>query len=465
MAAAIVSLLSAALGGAALRRTDLPALVVAFTSGMNGQLEPCGCAESRWGGLARRASAADALRERAGGRFLLVDAGSMARGDLPWEIENYRFALRGFRLAGGEVANVGMVEQRLPVAVLRSAARDAEVKLVSLNISAPDGAPVVERYVVKEVPLVNGEILRVLIAGVAEPLVRAEGRPGLIGEDPVHAAGAFDAELASIEHDVAVLLADTDENGLARLAKAAPSFHLILGGSRVAQASKELERPQGAQGPAVAYAASKGKVLGVVRFDRAGAAERVHPASAEAMTLDEHVAEREDLLALVDAYNEELKRMALADGGASLGHASRRKPNNPFAGSAACLGCHAETAQVWSGARHAHALETLEAINRAYNPDCLGCHTVGLGQPGGFVSAHETPHLGGVGCESCHGPGGNHIAMLAATKAGREFTGSARFRPAGAEGCIVCHDPENSPNFRFEEYWQKIRHTHESRYE
>ena len=40
---------------------------------------------------------------------------------------------------------------------------------------------------------------------------------------------------------------------------------------------------------------------------------------------------------------------------------------------------------------------------------CLPCHTTGYGQPGGFVSVGETPHMKDIQCEACHGPAGLHV--------------------------------------------------------
>ncbi|MCB1125748.1 MAG: cytochrome c family protein, partial [Verrucomicrobiae bacterium] len=79
-----------------------------------------------------------------------------------------------------------------------------------------------------------------------------------------------------------------------------------------------------------------------------------------------------------------------------------------YVGAKECGRCHRDVHTQWNETGHAHALQTLANIGMDHNASCLGCHVVGLGQPSGFVSAEQTPQLGGVQCENCHGPGGNH---------------------------------------------------------
>jgi hypothetical protein len=119
-----------------------------------------------------------------------------------------------------------------------------------------------------------------------------------------------------------------------------------------------------------------------------------------------------------------------------------------FVGAARCSQCHAGVHSTWTQTLHAHALETLEAVEQGENPDCLRCHTVGFGQPGGFVDRQTTNSLAGVGCESCHGPGGDHVSNV----------NNEALRPPisiRSDVCGTCHTGDFSPHF---EDWASSAH-------
>lgn len=87
-------------------------------------------------------------------------------------------------------------------------------------------------------------------------------------------------------------------------------------------------------------------------------------------------------------------------------------PAPKYAGSKICISCHLSVCSYETNTMHASAFSS---TNFAYyggqtNASCLPCHTVGYGLPTGFVSATATLLLGGVQCENCHGPAGNHAA-------------------------------------------------------
>ena len=116
-----------------------------------------------------------------------------------------------------------------------------------------------------------------------------------------------------------------------------------------------------------------------------------------------------------------------------------------YVGVTVCAGCHAETAAAWEGTKHSGALATLTAIGQGGNARCLGCHTVAMGQPGGFVDVATTPNLVNVQCESCHGPGGEHAGAPSKTNIVRLVPSST---------CGGCHTGTHHPQY---EEWQQSK--------
>ena len=138
-------------------------------------------------------------------------------------------------------------------------------------------------------------------------------------------------------------------------------------------------------------------------------------------------------------------------------HRNKKKSNNALArgqsnfylGSDWCVRCHADISASWKTSRHAHALSTLQNKGRADDPRCLPCHVTGMALGGedrqgdlsgeGFTSLEQTPHLGNVQCEACHGPGKLHARnpKLNPLKRGDENV------------CLRCHTEDTSPGFSY----------------
>ncbi len=139
-----------------------------------------------------------------------------------------------------------------------------------------------------------------------------------------------------------------------------------------------------------------------------------------------------------------LLRMRLAKlAGAPVPMLLRRKG---YSGNDACGVCHELEHETWTFTTHAHAFDTLVKHAVETDTECVSCHVVGLGQPGGFVSAASTPELEHVGCESCHGRGGPHL--------------SPGFIQDGdyASACKTCHDAKHSLGFEYATFVPRISH-------
>ncbi len=125
-----------------------------------------------------------------------------------------------------------------------------------------------------------------------------------------------------------------------------------------------------------------------------------------------------------------------------------QEPRGPrYASAGECVGCHRKQFARWTFTGHAGALATLQEREEGENPECLGCHTLGFGEPGGYgeLTPLKLSKFGGVQCEACHG-------MLKGHPEDQEV----RPQPVGPRSCLRCHDPANSPQFDYDVYLRQV---------
>jgi peroxiredoxin len=152
------------------------------------------------------------------------------------------------------------------------------------------------------------------------------------------------------------------------------------------------------------------------------------------------------------AANAQFTSLGVDERRALLARRDKRKrqlfERGAFVGSQACAECHASEHEIWSKSPHAVAFETLRGKSSQGDADCQRCHTTGFGEEGGFPPGGDA--LQGVGCESCHGPGGNHV------EEGAERRGTILALTDKCDSCVImqicgsCHDEANDPGFEFE---------------
>ena len=173
--------------------------------------------------------------------------------------------------------------------------------------------------------------------------------------------------------------------------------------------------------------ASRGRNLAVIDL---------HPLGA-GLDGDVPIAER------ISLYKREVLREARQVEAAD----TSKKEGPHFATATACVACHRQQFARWTFTGHARAHDILKTRGEAENPECLGCHTLGFGQEGGFgeLTPFRLSEYGGVQCEACHG-------MLAGHPGDKEV----RPTPVGPQTCLRCHDPANSPEFDYDVYLRKV---------
>lgn len=121
-----------------------------------------------------------------------------------------------------------------------------------------------------------------------------------------------------------------------------------------------------------------------------------------------------------------------------------------------CGNCHAGFQASWAGTAHAGAYATLTA-STAKAPECYSCHTVtGRGNvASGSTAGHDVVQVAAyydVQCESCHGPGLQHVEGVGQ---GTLIRPLAKLSMAGTGNCGDCHSGVHQP---FAEEWSASGH-------
>ncbi len=162
----------------------------------------------------------------------------------------------------------------------------------------------------------------------------------------------------------------------------------------------------------------------------------------------------------IAALSDDERAERFAEG---LSHRDLLPASADYVGSDACQSCHAAEFATWASSPHGHAVESLARKGKADDANCQRCHTTGYGREGGFPAGGDVADhtdLARVGCESCHGPGGNHVGE------GVRRLGTITSLGDKCDSCVIlqicgsCHDAENDDDFEFsvQEHIDRQRH-------
>lgn len=159
--------------------------------------------------------------------------------------------------------------------------------------------------------------------------------------------------------------------------------------------------------------------------------------------------------------------------------ASATETQRKYVGTKKCRMCHRKTEQgeqwvIWSKSKHAKAWETLATpkakefaakagvADPQTDPKCIKCHVTAYNVDPKYLGSRYHKE-DGVGCESCHGPGGDYAKKSVMKKliSGQiEPASVGMIFPPDKKVCIECHNAESPAykGFNFEEYKKKIAH-------
>ena len=441
-----------------------PKLALLISGRLDGYLEPCGCAgmDRMKGGLSRRHSLVRELRQKLGWEVVGLDVGGMVKGFGRQAELKFQITVNAFRQMGYQAIGLGKSDLKNPVNELLTVVAGEESPFHSANV----GVLGFDSGYTNTFKIVEAGGLKLGITSVLGTSWQQE-----VNNSDIELADP-DVKLTEIlprlkTCDKLILLAHATMDESDTLAKKFPDFDIVVTAGGAEEPPDKVDKV--GEDTLLVEVGTKGMnviILGL--FD-----DPETPYRYQRVPLDSRFAESADMRVLMSQYQDQLQ----SDGFAGLG--IRKSPHyqsevlGQFVGSKKCESCHEGSYKTWKKTGHAKAFETLVGapVPRQFDPECISCHVVGwepnkhFPYESGFWSLAETPQLKGVGCENCHGPGEKHIAaenggdLALQEKLQKEMTVTIeQARESAAHSCFNCHDLDNSPDFKFEEYWPRIEH-------
>jgi hypothetical protein len=389
--------------------------------------------------------------------MLFVDAGDFT-GDVsvPGRMQTDTL-IEAMNALGYEVANLSQRELAHGYDAFVAWKGKARFEIISANVVWQDtGEPVVAPVTVRKVALREGAKSREVRLGFIgltrnNPAFQGQGPGGrrIVTIDPFQAALKQVPALQQ-KSDVIVALVALSLDEARQLPKKVKEIDLVLGGFGGFQTRTDDFPEDTRIGRArILYVGDQGKDVGEVRlfFD---AQKGIASTQRNLVGLGRAWPEDPAMARLMEttkvAVNDFNRAQASASSPFGAPAAPAKAPPG-YTGSQRCGACHEEAFAIWAASTHAHAFDVLVRAQQDFNPQCVGCHTVGFGREQGFVNAKASPGLVHVGCESCHGPSSRHPDEIL-----RGYGGT------GTDQCLTCHTKDNSPDYNPAEYVPKVRH-------
>lgn len=460
-----------------------PQAALFITGRQHGYIEPCGCVglENQKGGLARRHALARHLSDK-GWKLAKLDVGNQIGRFGVQPAIKFGHAVQGLKAIEYDAVGFGPDDLRLGFDLVPTLGEAPEM-FVSANVVVFD-AGLADRLRIIEVGGKKIGVTSILGDEYQDKLAV----DGLTFKPSDEALAEVVPELEKANCDLVVLLAYSTIDDSKRLAQQFPIFDVVVTAGGAGEPNLVPEKIADTNAILV-QVGTKGMYVGVIgMFDGEPRLRYERVPLEHRLTFDKDgltdIKDSPEMLELLKTYQEHLKSAGL-DG---LGLTPVAHPSgNTFVGSRTCKECHEKQFNDWHDGvdgfpgYHAHATTSLIEsersikIPRHYDPECLSCHVTGWNPQkyfpyeSGYLEEKQTL-LHGNGCENCHGPASEHVKLATMLRdktielTAKEIEAKIR-RPvrltideAQENKCVECHDLDNSPDFDFDDYWERIQH-------
>ncbi|HBE69723.1 MAG TPA: hypothetical protein DDW52_16375 [Planctomycetaceae bacterium] len=445
--------------------------VVLYLSGQqHGYIEPCGCTglENQKGGLIRRDTLLTSLRDR-GWDIVPMDVGNQVRRIGRQATLKFESTVNAFKMMDYQAATLGIDDLKLPaVELIQIAGSDgrSELPFISANVVVFDSSFFPTHKVIEA----GGRKIGVtgVLGSEYESKIQSDD---IVFSDPVASLKPIIDELKSDGCDFIVLLAHASIEESEAIARQVSGMDIVVTAGGFGEPTLNPEPIEGSDA-LILQVGTKGMWGGIVGLFN----DAKNPIRYQKIAISSQFKDSKRMLEQFANYQNQLEEIGL-EGLGAVEKAYLGGSDREFVGSEVCGDCHTTAYDIWLDSPHVHATESIIAANndrggipRHHDPECISCHVTGWDPQGfepfksGWESLKASEHLGGSGCENCHGPGSQHVAaengdIDVTTERLKELQQQMVLTLDRAEmHCRKCHDLDNSPEFDFASYWEEVKH-------
>jgi predicted metalloprotease with PDZ domain len=440
-------------------------LTLLLTGRTQSFLEACGCKANQSGGVTRRATLIEQVRQRRK-HVAVLDAGGIfpREKDVPFmdqlsasEIDTYLGALHRM---GCNFSVITTNEVFYGGGFLQSKLQTSPIPLISANVRYHGALIAPPTY-----SLNMGEY-RLGFIGVMQPLVSIETArfedsmaTGVEISDPIEAIRAQLPALRA-QSDFVGVIGELHTDLVYKIVETFPDLDLIITTGHPYRVMKVLQSGElvdtqdtmhGFMGNTLVIYAT-GEVYGLNQVDiginiegcfalLGGSFLEVYDSTKENHEMKQF---------LEDFYSQVSTQAALLSGQVQALFAwDSTLEGKVYVGTEPCVACHASQYAQWRDTKHSTAYATLLGVHRHHYPKCAVCHVAGLGQPSGFDILNPNRDLANVQCEICHGPGSLHVQ--------RPLKETIRRLPT-EQVCLECHNTDHDDDFVYTRDSEFVKH-------
>jgi len=408
------------------KRNAKKSITIYFTTKNNGVLKDCECAEKCQGGLPERATLFREFRQR-NQQALFLDA-----GDFLTTIGRQRkdeYVIQAYEKLEYDAIAIGDQEFRNGWNFFKYKTFASNLPLICANLREKVGLPhLVEPFVIKEINGCRIGIVGIISTGVFEYIPKT-AYADLEILPFFNELKKVVAELLN-KSDLIIVLAHLKDEEIQQVAQNISGIDIIIQGHRA-----DYDPPIAAQidDKFLINAGVEGAYVGEIRFNFEPKKKQQNFVF-KSICIADSIFEDPSMLDFIEPYFFEFDLLRQQYGPIAEGM--------QFYGSSYCRQCHVLEYDQWVNSRHAHAFNSIE---NSANKLCWKCHSMAgkAQQPD-----NSKVMLKNVQCDACHRYVSAHIDPAISPHPDNK----------AREQCQRCHDSENSPNFNFEVYWEKIQH-------